>query len=217
MSKLVKFNANQILAIELRANNPNMTQKEISEKVGVVPSTIRNWFSNPSVIDAIYERFMQVAGSDLPAVISSMIREAKMGDVQAGRLVLEHFGKLEKRIRLTIDSPFEKFLKSIDTEEAEFVEVSDEAIVGFEELDATLDVQDELPERKKKRRGRPKSKTMKAIFKNEEIKEKQHKAYELRKRANKVGLSLLKAGRHSNKERKEWLNRLKTLEKVSLD
>ena len=206
MADLVKFNAKQQLAIEIRAKNPQLKDKEIAEMVGVVPATIYNWFSNANIVEAIYDRYMQIAGSELPAVISSMIREAKEGDVQAGRLVLEHFGKLEKKIRLTIDSPFEKFLQSVDSEEAEFVVVDDKAIKGFDELEETLgDLEEPLPKRKKKNRGTKKA-TLNAMYKNEAVKEKQHSSYELRKRANKVGLPLLKSGRQSNKERKDSLH-----------
>ena len=50
-------------------------------------------------------------------VLNSMIREAIEGNVQAGRLVLEHSGKLVKNINVTVDSPFEKFLKAEENAE----------------------------------------------------------------------------------------------------
>ena len=40
---------------------------------------------------------MVTFGSRLPTVLNSMVREAEAGNVQAGRLVLEHSGKLIKR------------------------------------------------------------------------------------------------------------------------
>ncbi len=74
-------------------------------------------------------------GSQLPLVLESMIREAVSGNVQAGRLVLEHSGKLVKNVHVQVDSPFEKFLKS----EVEFDEVE---VIDAEEINLK-----ELPER----------------------------------------------------------------------
>ena len=52
-----------------------------------------------------------------------MVREAQEGNVQAARLVIEQSGKLVKNVNITIDSPFEKFLKEVpnadDAEDAE--------------------------------------------------------------------------------------------------
>ena len=68
-------------------------------------------------------------GGELPAVLNAMVREAKSGNVQAGRLVLEHSGKLVKNINVTIDSPFEKFLKGMENAEVvEDVDVAEEEV-----------------------------------------------------------------------------------------
>ena len=40
------------------------------------------------------------------------MREALAGNTSAGRLVLEHSGKLHKNIHITISSPFEQYLES---------------------------------------------------------------------------------------------------------
>jgi len=48
-----------------------------------------------------------------------MVREALAGNVQAGRLVLEHSGKLQKNINITISSPFEKYLESQERKQLE--------------------------------------------------------------------------------------------------
>ena len=57
---------------------------------------------------------------------NSMVREAKAGNVQAARLVLEHSGKLVKNVNVTIDSPFEKWLKKVDDAEVVDGEVVEE-------------------------------------------------------------------------------------------
>ena len=97
-------------AIELLANNVKIDNKTVSEKVGITPPTLRYWLSDPEFSDALYKRYMEVAGSDIPSVVQSMIEEAKLGNVQAARLVLEHFGKLIPTLKIQAESNFEKFL-----------------------------------------------------------------------------------------------------------
>ena len=127
----------KVLAIELFALNPAITVKEVAAKVGVSDICVAKWRQDPMFIDKIYERYMTEFGSQLPAVINAMVREAKHGNVQAARLVLEHSGKLVKNVNITIDSPFEKFLKSDDIQDAEIVEIFDDVVIP-----------EDLPERK---------------------------------------------------------------------
>ena len=135
---LAKKNPQKVLAIELLALNPNMTIKEVAERVGVTEKSIHHWRKDIMFVDKVYERYMTEFGGQLPAVINAMVREAKHGNVQAARLVLEHSGKLVKNVNITIDSPFEKFLKAEDIEDAEIIEEFDEIVVP-----------EDLPERKK--------------------------------------------------------------------
>ena len=129
-------------AVELYALNPEITASEIAKELNVSTTMIYNWRKNPNFVDAIYERYMVEFGSELPAVLSAMVREAKHGNVQAARLVLEHSGKLVKNVNVTIDSPFEKFLKA-EKAEVEYVDAEVEEIV-----DSVPDIEIPLPERK---------------------------------------------------------------------
>ena len=115
-------------AIEMYALQPSVTATEVANAIGVSRELVYIWRKNPNFVDAIYERYMVEFGSELPAVLQAMIREAKAGNVQAGRLILEHSGKLVKNINVTIDSPFEKFLKA-DKVEIEYEEDEIEDIV----------------------------------------------------------------------------------------
>ena len=109
-------------------SNPNITQAQIAGTVGVDRRTVNAWFANPNFVEAVYERYMEISGIHLPEVIQSMIEEAKAGNVQAGRLVLEHFGKLENKLKIEVESNFERFMRLDDVEEADF-EISTEAAV----------------------------------------------------------------------------------------
>jgi hypothetical protein len=191
-------------AIELSALHPEMTQKEIAEKLNIPYETLKTWRRNPDYMDAIYNRYMVEFGSELPAVLKAMVREAKSGNVQAGRLVLEHSGKLVKNINITVDSPFEKWLKTNNAEDAEIVEDVEvvELIDSMPEVD-----EEELPPRAEEsvqKRIQDEKKAIKKAIKREEYNRKQKEWYKWKKRAKNVGMEPLKAKRPTKGQRKEW-------------
>ena len=206
MSELadIKKNPAKTLAAELLALNPHLTIEKVAEKVGVTERTIHLWKQDPNFVEAIYDRYMLEFGVEIPAVLNAMVREAKEGNVQAGRLVLEHSGKLVKNVNVTIDSPFEKFLKGAQVAEV----VSDEEII---DVAAEVVNADDLPERNNedqgKRAAREKKITIKEIKKEEQrtkYNAKQKEWYRWRKRAKKAGIPPLKSRRPTPAQRKEW-------------
>ena len=205
----IKKNPAKTLAAELLALNPHLTIQKVADKVGVTERTINLWKQDPNFVEAIYDRYMLEFGIEIPAVLNAMVREAKEGNVQAGRLILEHSGRLVKNINVTIDSPFEKFLKGAQVAEV----VSDEDII---DVAAEIVVEDEsLPKRntedQNKRASREKKITMKEI-KNEERRAKynakQKEWYIWRKRAKQAGIPPLKSRRPTPAQRKEWQNKI---------
>ena len=149
-------------------------------------------------MDAIYDRYMVLFGGELPAVLSAMIREAKSGNVQAGRLVLEHSGKLVKNINVTVDSPFEKYLKQVDMdiEDAEVIEVMEEIPIV-----ETLPDRDIEPPIKRNKREK---KQIDDAIKKEQYNQKRKEWYQWNKRAKAVGVEPLKARRPTKGQRKTW-------------
>jgi len=224
------------LAIELYVGDLNLTQKAIAEEVGVSYQSILNWFNDPKIIDTIYKRYMEIRGMRLPMVVDAMIREAETGNVQAGRLVLEHFGKLDSRIKIQVQSPWEQFLQQSDVIEAEIVSDSDalEGVGGGDLKDEIVSiaaqaaiiaqnrVRDELPERDERN-----NKPIQRVFEEKErvakvtqkelkrIKMRKHERemYKLRRRAKAVGLEVQDKGRLTKSQRDEWLKELKRLER----
>lgn len=201
----IKKTPAKTLAAELLALNPHLTIQKVASKVGVSERTVHLWKQDPNFVEAIYDRYMLEFGSEIPSVLNAMVREAKEGNVQAGRLVLEHSGKLVKNINVTIDSPFEKFLKGAQVAEV----VSDEDIIDVASEVVTED--DSLPERNTEDQGkravREKKITIKEIKKEEQrtkYNAKQKEWYRWRKRAEKVGISPLKSRRPTPAQRKEW-------------
>tara|TARA_Y100001937_G_scaffold3987_1_gene5257 strand:+ start:266 stop:901 length:636 start_codon:yes stop_codon:yes gene_type:complete len=194
---LAKKNPKKVLAIELIALNPSMTIKEVAERVGVTEKSIHHWRKDIMFVDKVYERYMTEFGSELPAVINAMVREAKHGNVQAARLVLEHSGKLVKNVNITIDSPFEKFLKAEDVQDAEIVEEFDSIPIP-EDLPPRKEAKD--PEKEKIVLKREIDKQLNKKNRNEKRKE----WYMWNKRAKAVGIEPLKAKRPTKGQRKEW-------------
>ena len=99
---MVTKDKTRMLALEMLAIDPSLSHRSLAEKLGVDKMTIASWVNDPLFIDMWYKRFMEVAGKELPNVIGAMIREALEGNVQAGRLILEHFGKLDNRVKIQV-------------------------------------------------------------------------------------------------------------------
>ena len=219
MGKIIK-NTDKIAinaAVDMIAGNPGIRYKDIGDKLGYSATTITNWMCSPAVIDRVYKRYMELAGNELPAVVQAVIEEAKLGNVHAARLVLEHFGKLENKIKVQVESNFEKFIKS-DSEDAEFFEITENQ---EEVLEILSDNNIQLPERHPSNdepkarddfeKDRLKYKMGKAQ-KDELESKKQSERYKIRKRAKAVGLDLLSTGRHSRSERDNWMKELEKRE-----
>ena len=203
----VKSKPEKVLAVEIFALQPSVTVEEVANKVGVSKNVVKKWRSDPNFLDACYDRYMIEFGSQLPSVLNAMVREAQAGNVQAGRLVLEHSGKLVKNINITVDSPFEKFLKAVpDAEVVEDAEVIEAAEVVESEFD-------ELPDRTEgdqNVRIRKENLLNKKAIEKEERKlkynQKQKEWYRWRTRGKKVGIEPLKGRRPTPAQRKDWQN-----------
>ena len=202
-----KKKPSKILAIDLFAFNPQITVQQVADKLGVTKKSVLMWREDPNFIDAIYDRYMVEFGSQLPSVLNAMVREAQAGNVQAGRLVLEHSGKLVKNINVTIDSPFEKFLKGVES--AEVVE-DDDIIDVAESIDDDFD---DLPERvveNQIKRTRDENIRNRKVIMEEEKKaaynKQQREWRRWRIRAKKVGIEPLKGRRPTPAQRKDWEN-----------
>ena len=193
---------NKLNAIELMALCHDMTDEQVAVECGVSRMTLHNWKQDPNFMDAIYERYMVEFGGELPSVLSAMVREAKAGNVQAGRLVLEHSGKLVKNVNITVDSPFEKWLKKVDVD-AEDAEIVEE----FSHVEITENLPKRNTESQYKREKKEKA-TIKKVIKSEKDKQaynnKRREWYKWKKRADAVGVEPLSARRPTKGQRTAW-------------
>jgi hypothetical protein len=205
--------ANQLAAIDLLIHNPELNKKQIAEQLKVSPRTIHSWFADDRFVEMYYKKYMISFNAKLPMVLNSMIREAVEGNVQAGRLVLEHSGKLVRNINVTVDSPFEKFLKAEQIDADEIIDAESEEVT---------EILDTLPERnpvndKPKKRDIKEKKAVDQIKKGkkpyrQKRREDRASRYALLQRAKKVGLDPLPSRRPTNSERRKWLEKLAELE-----
>ena len=190
------------VAIDMLVTDPEAKMKDVAEESGVAVSTLQRWMKDPEFVEVFYQKYMVTFGAKLPKILNSMIREAEAGNVQAGRLVLEHSGKLIKRVEVANHkSPFEKFLSS-DSSDMKEVEV----------LDADYEVFPQRPEVPEK----PITKTeltqkQRALNKKNK---KRREARRWRERAERVGVSPPKKGRQTPAQRKAWQEKITKREKA---
>ena len=174
----------------------NLTNKEVAVKVGVSEASINKWKQDPNFIDAVYEKYMLKFGLEIPNILDAVVREAVSGNMVAARLALEHSGKLVKNINITVDSPFEKFLKAVP--DAEVVEDAEIVDVGTFE---------HLPERKVQNPAKVYKKDQvatKEAIKKAERNAQQKVWYQWRKRAKAAGVEPLTSRRPTPAQRKDW-------------
>ena len=210
MTKLQKISERQ-KAAEIMALDPDMTVRQIATKLKVHEQTVLNWRRDPNFVDMVYQIYMTEFGAEIPAVLSSMIREAKAGNVQAGRLVLEHSGKLVKNINVTIDSPFEKYLKA-DQAEVEYMDAEVQDIV--EDIVEKKEIV--LPKRKvedQRQRTRSEFQTIKRTAQNSKRRMARNKMHRWKQRAKAVGIEPLPAGRPTKAQKKDWIEVVRAKER----
>ena len=189
-----KWKPEKSLAIDILVTSPEASIQNVADKAGVTTATIRNWFKDPEFVEVFYQKYMVTFGARLPNVLNSMVREAEAGNVQAGRLVLEHSGKLIKRVEVNNhQSPFEKFLNTQVPEDAEIIE--------YDEIEV-LPQRPVLPDKPVDEK------------KNKLKNKKRRKARRWRERAEAVGIEPPKQGRQTPAQRKQWQEKITKREKA---
>ena len=185
------------IAIDMMVTDPEAKIKDVAEEAGVAVSTIQRWMKDPEFVEVFYQKYMVTFGSKLPKILNSMIREAEAGNVQAGRLVLEHSGKLIKRVEVANHkSPFEKFLT---TQDAEIMDV-DYEVMPQRPIVPDKPITKKESAQKQKRLDR----------KNE----KRREARNWRKRAERVGIKKPDKGRQTPAQRKAWQEKIESRKKA---
>ncbi len=203
-------------AIEVMGTNPNLDMESIANLCGVSLSTLKNWRKDAAFNDAIYEKFMSTMGISQAQVNAAMVREAKLGNVQAARYCAEINGKMVKRISVKHESPFDQFLRHHKEIDADVIDVEDVEI--SEELAPIRTNNDKPRVRIRKEKEKVEQILTKKRYKQEVTPEQRAKnrkkslaSYRRLKRAKKVGLEPL--GRKTGEEKREWYAELEKREK----
>ena len=106
-------------AVDIYATTPNVQHKDVADELGVSYKTLLKLRKDANFWKQVWDTYLVTYEADVLDVCRSMVREALAGNVQAGRLVLEHSGKLQKNINISISSPFEKYLESQERKQLE--------------------------------------------------------------------------------------------------
>ena len=208
-TKELQILASMDKAVEIYATNPEITHTEVAEMIGVGFNTLKKFRRDPNFWSKVYDYYMTTFERDVVGVLKAAVREAMAGNVQAQRLVLEHSGKLQKNINITIDSPFEKWLKKSDdsmevlnnVEDAEIVEDMPE----FEELPPRTADNNHLNTYKERIKLQKLPAKAKSKANRNKLKREQYKWL---KRAKAVGIDKLPAKRPTAGQKKAWQDKI---------
>ena len=209
-----KSDTKKAMAIEYFVLQPNMSKKEISEKLDIPIRTLVSWCSNPNFADAVWKRTLEEFSLQLPAVTKSIFNEAAGGNVQAQRLAVELMGKLVKNQVNIIVSPFEQFMKEIvpnsnGVKEMKIGDIPEIQVQDVEVIDESKKV--DTPKQEKVRNFKEIQKEISKQKRNL----KQKTWYKWRKRAEAVGVEPLKSKRPTPLQRKEWENSVVEAEELA--
>ena len=197
-------------AVEIYATEPEVTHQQVADTLGINFKTLMKIRRDPNFWAKVYDHYMVTFEGDVVNVLKATVREATAGNVQAQRLVLEHSGKLQKNINITIDSPFEKWMAKLEGG----VEITDAEVIEdmpeFSELPPRT--ADNSPFKAKEELNKLQNSVNKAkVSKNRN--ELRREQYKWLKRADAVGVDRLKAKRPTPGQKKAWQEKIIKLEK----
>ena len=197
-------------AVEIYATEPEVTHQQVADRVGINFKTLMKIRRDPNFWAKVYDHYMVAFEGDVVNVLKAAVREATAGNVQAQRLVLEHSGKLQKNINITIDSPFEKWMAKleggVDVVDAEIVD----DIPEFSELPPRT--ADNSPLRAKEELNKLQNSTKKAKTNKRRAEQRKESRMWL-KRAKVVGIEKLPARRPTPGQKKAWQEKIISKEK----
>ena len=212
MNKLIKydgFKPNQIMAIEIKANNYGITNTELANEVGVCVATIKTWFSNPAILGACLKRHSELNDGKAIVLKDSLFREGKLGNANAAVKWLEMEGYFDKTLTIKHrqEAPFDTHSKHFNTEDAEIVE--DDINVNHISL-PPRDPKNDNPKKVKTEEN----KRIKQTYAKDQLNKQQMERHFWRKRAKAVNIDMLPPGRPSKEKLRKWQNSVVEAEKI---
>ena len=89
-------------AVQIYAGNPMIQHQEVAKMLDISEKKLRKLRRESEFHQKVYDYYMVTFETDVVAVLKSMVREAVAGNTTAGRIVLEHSGKLAKNININL-------------------------------------------------------------------------------------------------------------------
>ena len=175
-------------AVDIYATTPNVQHKDVADELGINYKTLLKLRKDADFWKKVWDTYLVTYEADVLDVCRSMVREALAGNTSAGRLVLEHSGKLQKNINITISSPFERWLAN---EEKKQLEPSKEINC----IDAEI-----VPEAIQQEFNH----IDKQLIKKKKWLERRKELHSWYKRAEAVGIAPLPAKRPTKGQRMDW-------------
>ena len=173
-------------AVDIYATTPNVQHNFVADELGISYKTLLKLRKDADFWKKVWDTYLVTYEADVLDVCRAMVREALAGNTSAGRLVLEHSGKLHKNINITISSPFEKYLAS---QERKQLEPSKEIIEG--EV-VPMEIQQEFQHIDSE------------LIKKKAVLEKRRELYSWSRRAEAVGIAPMPPKRPTKGQRLEW-------------
>ena len=173
-------------AVDIYATTPNVQHNFVADELGISYKTLLKLRKDADFWKKVWDTYLVTYEADVLDVCRSMVREALAGNTSAGRLVLEHSGKLQKNINITISSPFEKYLESQERKQLEpSKEIIEAEVVPVEIKQEFQQIDSEL-------------------LKKKAVLEKRRELYSWSRRAEAVGIAPMPPKRPTKGQRLDW-------------
>ena len=173
-------------AVDIYATTPNVQHNFVADELGISYKTLLKLRKDADFWKKVWDTYLVTYEADVLDVCRSMVREALAGNTSAGRLVLEHSGKLQKNINITISSPFEKYLASQERKQLEPSKKVIEAELVPEEIQQEFNHIDS------------------ELVKKKAVLEKRRELYSWSRRAEAVGIAPMPPKRPTKGQRLDW-------------
>ena len=181
-------------AVDIYATTPNVQHNFVADELGISYKTLLKLRKDADFWKKVWDTYLVTYEADVLDVCRAMVREALAGNTSAGRLVLEHSGKLQKNINITISSPFEQYLES---QQGKQLEPSKEL---QRSLPVTVENAEVVPERIQQEFNH----IDRELEKKKAVLEKRRELYSWSRRAEAVGIAPMPPKRPTKGQRLAW-------------
>ena len=197
-------------AVELYATVPSIQHQTVAKDLGISIKQLLRIRKDKEFYKLVYDRYLLEYESELPDILRSLVREAKLGSIMAIRLVLEHTHKLKQNLHITISSPFEQFmakegLKQIEQsrDDSSLKEILDAEIV-VDQLEPPKALPPRTADNTPQKVHNDFIRLDRELQKKKAWNNRRKKLHEWKVRSKAVGIDTLPNHRVTKSQRKDW-------------